>query len=408
MLLWTMSATFGTYACMYGLRKPFTAASFGATSDKAWFVTAQVLGYTLSKVLGIRVIAEASARNRVKTLLFALGMAEVMLLVFAFAPLPLAGACLFLNGLSLGLVFGLVLGFVEGRQLTEVFIAGLCASFILADGASKFVGAALLEHGIPERWMPVTAGALCLTPLLGFVQMLRAVPAPNDLDRAERSERGPMDGATRLAVLRQIGRPLAGVVVAYTLITVLRSLRADFAPEIFKALGAKPDASVFARSELLVALAVCGVNGSLVLIRDNRRAVFVGLALCLAGLFVAAVSFRALRGQWLSPVALVVLSGVGLYVPYVAVHTTLLERMLALSCSRGNLGFLMYVADAAGYLGYMVLMVAGCGFRPGRDFLENYQTVSLLLSVGSMLAVLVSSVDVLRRPFAGPATVARD
>ena len=32
------------------------------------------------------------------------------------------------------LVFGLVLGFLEGRRMTEAFVAGLCASFILADG----------------------------------------------------------------------------------------------------------------------------------------------------------------------------------------------------------------------------------------------------------------------------------
>ena len=38
------------------------------------------------------------------------------------------------------MVFGLVLGFLEGRQTTELLAAGLCASFILADGIMKSVG----------------------------------------------------------------------------------------------------------------------------------------------------------------------------------------------------------------------------------------------------------------------------
>lgn len=60
--LWSVVAAFGTYAYMYGFRKPFTAGTYsdGAfpVGFKVWLVTAQVLGYTISKFIGIRVIAE--------------------------------------------------------------------------------------------------------------------------------------------------------------------------------------------------------------------------------------------------------------------------------------------------------------------------------------------------------------
>ena len=52
-----------------------------------------------------------------------------------------------------------------------------------------------------------------------------------------------------------------------------------------------------------------------------------------------------------------VLMGLGLYLPYVAIHTTVFERLIAMTRERGNLGFLMYLADAVGYLGYAVVMV---------------------------------------------------
>ena len=45
-----------------------------------------------------------------------------------------------------------------------------------------------------------------------------------------------------------------------------------------------------------------------------------------------------------------VLTGPGLHLPHVLVHTTLFERLMAVTRDGGNLGFLMYLADSAGYL----------------------------------------------------------
>jgi len=67
--LWCVLAAFGAYACMYGFRKPFTAAGFGGAETKAWLVTAQVIGYMLSKFIGIKVIAEMTTTGRARAFL---------------------------------------------------------------------------------------------------------------------------------------------------------------------------------------------------------------------------------------------------------------------------------------------------------------------------------------------------
>ena len=58
--LWCMVAAFGAYACMYGFRKPFTAGTYSQApfqpGFKVWLVLAQVLGYTISKFVGIKII----------------------------------------------------------------------------------------------------------------------------------------------------------------------------------------------------------------------------------------------------------------------------------------------------------------------------------------------------------------
>lgn len=389
--LWCIVAAFGSYACMYGFRKPFTAASFGGVDAKAWLVTAQVVGYTLSKFIGIKVIAEMTNRGRGRAFLCLIAAAEIALVLFAITPAPLNAAWLFCNGLALGMVFGLVLGFVEGRCLTEVFVAGLCASFILADGVAKSVGSLLLERGIAERWMPALAGLLSLAPLLVFIWMLKQIPAPSARDESARSQRMPMTSKERIAMLKRHGAGLMGIVLAYLMITVLRSIRADFAAEIWAGLGLGSQPAIFTQSELWVTLVVVVANGALVLVKSNRRAFFTGLGLACGGLALALLSLWAHQAQTLSAFAFMVLLGIGMYVPYVAVHTTLFERLIALTRERANMGFLMYLADAIGYLGYVVVML-GRGFLPAREqFLTFFISTATTLLGGAAICIVVSA-----------------
>lgn len=400
--LWSVAAAFGAYFCMYAFRKPFTAATFAegtvwGVGEKTVLVTAQVMGYMTSKFIGIRVIAEMPPHRRAVGLLGLIGMAEVALVLFAVAPSPLHVFCLFLNGLPLGMVFGLVVGYLEGRRHTEAVTAGLCTSFILADGVMKTVGTWLLNQGVSARWMPVTAGLLFAAPMLVSVWMLSRVPAPDPQDVAHRSERRTMSRGERTAFLLRYGMGLAALVVMYLLVTIARSVRADFAPEIWKGLtGASALPDTYTRSEMLVALGVLAANGLSVLILDNRRAFFASIAVAIGGLALMMIALVGLRGDWLGGFPFMVLVGLGLYLPYVAMHTTIFERLIAMTRDRGNLGFLMYVADSIGYLGYVLVMLWKNFFMPGSgvdskpiDFLQFFTTTCWLVASLSCVSLLL-------------------
>jgi hypothetical protein len=139
-----------------------------------------------------------------------------------------------------------------------------------------------------------------------------------------------------------------------------------------------------------VTLGVVVLNGAVVLIRDNRRAFFASMALSAAGLVAAVGALLALRFGAISPFAFMVLLGVGMYVPYVAVHTTVFERLIALTRERGNIGFLMYIADSVGYIGYAVVMVSRSAFPAKEDFLGFFLNLATTLMVGALVAVAVS------------------
>ncbi len=398
---WCLIAAFGAYACMYAFRKPFTSGVYAtgiySPGFKTWLVLAQVLGYTLSKFLGIRIIAEMPAQRRAFTILALVAVAQGGLFLFGALPPPYCVGGLFLNGLALGMVYGLVLGFLEGRQMTEAFVAGLCASFILADGFTKSVGAYLLQAGVSERWMPAIAGLLFLLPLTGFVWMLQQIPAPSSADIADRAERVPMDRAQRRSMFLRHAPGLLAIMLAFLLVTVLRSMRADFAPEIWASLGAPPPPGVFTRSEILVALGVLTANAFLVLFHDNRRAFFMGLILAFGGLGLILLALMArVRGS-LSPFPFMVLLGLGLYLPYVVVHTTIFERLIAMTRDRGNMGYLMYLADAFGYLGYVAILVAKNFWHWNGNVLGLFIATSWIVALISLAAVAAAIIFFARR-----------
>jgi len=391
---WSLVAAFGTYFCMYAYRKPFTAATFAeftwwGVSLKVVLVTAQVLGYMLSKFIGIKVVSEMPPQRRVVVLLALIGLAELALVLFAATPPPYNAIWLFGNGLPLGMVFGLVMGFLEGRRQTEALMAGLCASFIVADGVVKSVGARLLSAGVSEFWMPATAGLLFVPPLLLFAWMLAQIPAPSPSDVEARSQRSPMNGSERWHLFWRYALGLSLIVSAYTLVTILRSLRADFAPEIWQGLQTeKPSDDVYGWTEFAVGVLVIVLAGSTVLIRNNRTAFFVALGLATGGTALVMLALLGLNQNWLDPFAFMVLHGLGMYLPYIAVHTTIFERLLAMTRDKGNMGYLMYLADSIGYLGYVAVMLVKNFAAPQGEFLPFFLGISWSIALACLAALL--------------------
>lgn len=399
--IWAVVAAFGTYFCMYAFRKPFTAGSYADATlwgldYKAVLVAVQVTGYMISKFIGIKVIAEMPPRWRTAGILLLIGVAELALVLFGAVPPPYNFPFLFVNGLMLGMIFGLVLGFLEGRRVTEALTAGLCASFILADGVVKSVGTWLLQNGVPEYWMPAATGLVFTAPLLLSVWMLSRVPPPDADDETERTARVTLKRAERWAFLRRHAAGLIPLVLMYTFVTILRSIRADFAPELWRGLGVQLDAQIFARSEMWVALGVLLINGSAALIRSNLTALRAALLTSLGGFVLVAAALAAVKTSRLGGFAFMVLVGLGLYLPYVAVHTTAFERLIATTRDRANIGFLMYVADAFGYLAYVALMFSPKP-APGVDGLLGQFIVIGWIVIALSAACVVQSWRHLRR-----------
>lgn len=349
-------AAFSAYFCMYGFRKPFAAATFEGDGVfgfdlKTTLVLSQVIGYTISKFLGVKLVTELAAHRRAAVLVGLVVGAELALLAFGLLPPRLRILAIFCNGLPLGAVWGLVFGFLEGRRTSEILGAGLSASYIVASGAVKTVGAGLLAWGLTEAWMPFVTGLVFLPPFLLAVWMLSQLPPPAPADVEARAQRQPMTGAERRAFFGRFAFGLTALTGLYMLLTAYRDFRDNFAAEIWSAVGESGKPELFTLSELPVAFAVLVGLALLYRIRDNRRALFAVHGLMGAGTLLIGGATLLYDAQLIGAVTWMVLIGTGLYLAYVPYGAMLFDRLIAASGAAGTAVFMIYVTDAFGYAG---------------------------------------------------------
>ena len=359
---WSMIAAFGCYFCVYGFRKPFTAGTyeeqfFMGIHWKSILISSQIAGYMLSKWCGIFFVSSITWEKRAKAIIMSILIAELALLGFGLVPKPYNLIFLLLNGLPLGMIFGYIQGFLEGKKNTELFIAALGSSFILADGVSKSVGVSLLNWGVAENWMPFAAGLLYALPFLFFVWMLTQIPRPTAQEVADRAERQPMTQKDRIQLVKQLWPGILTISLLYLFASLLRGIRSDFAPEIWHYLGYDGVPSIYSQTEIWVTIGILVINGSLVLIKRNYFAFFISLSAIATGYLLLVIAglwgVHSMNSFWL-----IVLTGFGIYLPYLTITTSVFERMIAITRHKANIGFLMYIVDSIGYLGYNVLLIA--------------------------------------------------
>lgn len=363
---YAMLVSFGTYFCMYAFRKPFAAAQYseatpflGSIDLKIALIIAQVLGYALSKFIGIKVISEMKDKSRLQMLIGFILFSEIALIGFGLSKDNAWSVIfLFLNGLPLGMIWGIVFSYLEGRKSTEILGAGLCASFILSSGAVKSIGSWLMSSWhISEYWMPSATGLIFLPILLIFSILLNRLPAPSGADEQLRTKRAPMNSNERKRFFLELAPGLIALIICYLFVTAYRDFRDNFAAELWSSLGYGGIPKMFTLSELPIAFTILIILGLTMLIRNNRRAFLFYHVLILIGCLIIAGStwlfeIDVMRGDiWM------ILIGTGLYLAYVPFNAILFDRLIAAFRHVANAGFLIYLADAFGYLGSISILL---------------------------------------------------
>lgn len=380
-VIYAIAAAFTTYFCMYAFRKPFAAAKFeglnffGTTIElKTAIVVSQILGYALSKYLGIKFCSEITPGRRAKTLVFLVLIAEAALLLFGLLPNNYKIIAIFLNGIPLGMVWGLVVWYLEGRRTSELLLAGLSCSYIVASGITKDFGRAMLSGdvaqwwghlpllgapissaltGVSDGWMPFIVGLHFLPIFLLAVWMLKQLPKPTTVDVAERVAREPMTGVDRMAFVKKFLGGLVMLCLAYFFLTAYRDFRDNYQVEMFDSLGYShaENKAVITKAETLVMFGVMAAMAMLNLVKDNRRGLIGAYVVMISGLAILGVSTLLMQAKIINGFWWMTLTGLGSYLAYVPYGSVLFDRLMATTRFVGTAVFAIYVADSIGYTG---------------------------------------------------------
>ncbi|MCU0704223.1 MAG: DUF5690 family protein [Fimbriiglobus sp.] len=405
-VVFSMAVAFLTYFCMYAFRKPFDATEFtgrrffGSFVElKTACVIAQVLGYCLSKYIGTRVCSEVSAARRGWLLLGLILWAGGALALFGVLPHDFKPLAMFLNGLPLGMVWGLCVRYLEGRRATELMIAGLSCSYVIAGAITRDLGRDLVmkQWGVPEDFMPVVTGALFLLPFALGVWLLGRLPAPAAADVAARGLRSEMSRTDRRAFLRHYGFGFAMLLAAYFFLTMFRDFRDHYGKEIFRTLGYADGKAIFTQTEWPAGFSVLAALGCLFLIRRHQAALAAVYAVIVGGFALVGVAATLYLSGVIDGFWMMLLFAVGLYLAYVPYGAMLFERMMAAGRFVGTAAFAIQLADGVGYTGSMIIQLLR-DFAFGEfDRLWFVVRLGLVVSVAGVLLMGISGVLCVRR-----------
>ena len=396
--LYAIFAAFTTYFCMYAFRKPFAAASyegakfFGTEIDaKTAFVIAQIIGYTISKFAGMKVCSETGRAGRGGLLVKLILVAWGSLVLFAVLPQDLKVAAIFINGLPLGMIWGTVVLYLEGRRTSELLLAGLSCSYIIASGVVKDVGRALMgDYGVPEYWMPAATGGLFFLPFLLAVWLLGQLPAPTEADIRERSARTEMYSNDRWAFCRQFSLGLVLLSGMYFFLTAYRDYRDNYGVEILKELGLADVEGVFSMTEIPIAFGVVSVLALLSLVRSNRLGLQIAFSVMAGGQLLMGVAMWMLSAGHIDGVWWYGLVGLGAYLAYVPFGCVLFDRLLAYTRFAGTAVFAIYLTDAIGYTGSVVLQLFRDLIFSDSSRLEFFTSLTYAMSLGGAASLIAA------------------
>ena len=388
-------AGFTTYFCMYAYRKPFSAGKYAGyklwgVDFKILGISCQVLGYTISKFLGIKIVSEFNVKYRGLTIFAMLTSSELVLILFGLIPPPYNALVMFLNGLPLGPIWGLTFSYMEGRKTSELLGGGMAISMIVASGAVKSVGQSLILNGLKEFWMPAAVGAIFYIPMALSIVVLESLPWPNKEDIECRTERVAMTNKDRIKFFKTFWPGICCMVLFNMLLVAFRDFRDNFSPELWEAFGYDETPSIFSISEIIVAFIVCIPVGLFTLVKDHIKTLVGYHILIIAGqLLIGLCALLNYYGK-MPGLYYMIVAGVGLYFGYIPFNSIIFDSFIATFKYKANSGFLSYVCDSFGYLSSVVILFVKNFGSADLSWLSFFRILSYTIALVGFTFLLLS------------------
>lgn len=219
--------------------------------------------------------------------------------------------------------------------------------------------------------------------------MLSKIPTPTKEELQNKKERKPMSASDRRLFLKEHWVAIVAFVFIYLLLTIIRDIRDNFAVEIWSGLGFSGSPAIFTTAELPVTVIVLISLGILYKIADNNKALMTNLGICIAGITLFITMTFLFKSGMISPLMWMILTGIGLFLPYILMNGIIFDRFIAAFSIVGNVGFIMYISDAIGYMGSIGIMLYKNFGYTQLEWLEFYTKLLIYGGFGCLITLII-------------------
>jgi hypothetical protein len=170
----------------------------------------------------------------------------------------------------------------------------------------------------------------------------------------------------------------------------MRDIRDNYMANMWRELGYGSDFSIFTKTETITSVIILLMMGSLVVIKKNMLAFRIVHLVIFAGFLMAGISSLLFSLDMLDGALWMQLTGLGLYMAYIPFNCIFFERMIASFRIAANVGFLIYITDAFGYLGSVLVMILKETIRMEINWSTFYAWGVVGFSVVGLIGILAS------------------
>ncbi|MFM7327434.1 MAG: DUF5690 family protein, partial [Bacteroidota bacterium] len=139
------------------------------------------------------------------------------------------------------------------------------------------------------------------------------------------------------------------------------------------------------------------VIGSLMVIRSNYRAMVINHFIVIAGMLLVGISTALFRNGSMDATLWMILVGMGLYFGYIQFNSIFFDRLIATFRYVSTVGFLIYLADAFGYLGSVSVILYREIGGSGLSWLDFFINGALVLSIAGSILMTCSLIYFIRK-----------
>lgn len=401
-ILWAGGAALLSYALVYALRKPFTAATFDGMQFMGMdYKTAtsiiQIAGYALAKLLGIKFISELKRKDRLAFIIGSVVLAEAALVGFAMLPKPLNIFALFFNGLALGCMWGVIFSFLEGRRQSGILASIMGLSIAFSSGLAKSIGLFLIDDlHVDQFWMPAIIGVVAMTLLILLGISLNRLPDPSPEDEIDCTKRVPMDNTSRRDTFVKFAPILTMLFIANLFITIAQDIKEDFLVKLVDT--SQLSSWAFSQIDGIVTLIILVSFTLISLIKSHKKVLMILLACISCGLLGLAFVANFYAELNLAPITWLFVQSLGLYFCYLGFQTIFFERFVSCFNIKGNVGFFIITIDFIGYLGTVIVLIIKESFIKDINWIGFYNSmITTMCTTSAILLIICSAMLLLKK-----------